>query len=225
MCTIKQASQPSDARQHEHSIMGTGRIGSAGLPNSFIALLSSPAPAPAPCLAWCSLTASPAPPSSIPQTPAPLNDVPPPKSSIGSGRGSHGAGGCGDTAHASRTPPGTEQGCRASTAEVPNTAAAAAAFSPSSPPSAPNSENCSLLSCLLSRDLYRVVFASEGCEACLIVRSSPQVKNSTQCQTCIYYLFLRTFSNYELELAADKLEFTTLTDKRYANRSKSQLTT
>ena len=77
-----------------HIIMGTGRIGSAGLPNSFIAPLSPPAPAHAPCLAWYSLAASPAPPTSIPQTPAPSNDVPPPKSSIGSGRGSHGAGGC-----------------------------------------------------------------------------------------------------------------------------------
>ena len=76
-------------------------------------------------------------------------------------------------AHASRTPPGTERGCGESTAEVPNTAADAAASAPPSTPSAPNSENCSLLSCLLSRDLYRVVFASEGCEACLIVRSPP----------------------------------------------------
>jgi hypothetical protein len=90
-------------------------------------------------------------------------------------------------AHASRTPPGTERGCGASTAEVPNTAADAAASAPPSPPSAPNSENCSLLSCLVSRDLYRVVFASEGCKACLIVRSPPQVKNGTQCHTCIYY--------------------------------------
>ena len=48
-------------------------------------------------------------------------------------------------AHASRTPPGTDRGCRDSTAEVPNAAAAAAASDPHSTVPAVDSKFTNLL--------------------------------------------------------------------------------